>query len=106
MFEDPELQEDVKDLMATPENMLRKLDVRFEQFFYQWDYTLENFNFYLQAISNQYWEDLVYTTLEKMKTIGLVPNEVTYTHMIATYAWLGNVDKVEEIIKEATYNGL
>jgi len=39
-----------------------------------------------------------------MKSLGIVPNEVTYTQIIACYGRLGDVEKVEELLKEVTYN--
>jgi len=49
-----------------PSRTIRHIDTTFEHFFYQRPYTLKNFNFYLQALAQQYKPEEAYVTLEKM----------------------------------------
>jgi pentatricopeptide repeat protein len=51
------------------------MDTAFETFFYQRDYSIKNFNFYLQVLAQQYKADMALETLRKMETLGIKPND-------------------------------
>ncbi len=38
----------------TPNEFMKNIDTSFESFFYQRDYSLKNFNFYLQVLAQQH----------------------------------------------------
>lgn len=69
------------------------------RFFYQRNYTLQNFNFYLQVLSAQYKAEEAEKALDKMQILGLQPDKETFNHLITVNAKLKNLDRVEELIE-------
>jgi hypothetical protein len=56
-FTDPNLDNGMFDPKTRPGEYLKHMDTAFETFFYQRDYSLKNFNFYLQVLAQQYKAD-------------------------------------------------
>ena len=65
---------------------MKHLDTSFESFFYQRDYTLQNFQFYLQVLSQQYKKDDALKALRKMEAMGIVPNDTIYNLVMLAFA--------------------
>lgn len=78
---------------------MKYMDTSMEKFFYQRNYTLENFNFYLQVLCSQYKGEETLKVLDQMKTLGIEPDKASYVHVITTFAKLKDIDKVEELIE-------
>lgn len=91
-FEEPSEENTLK---YAPNKFMKYMDTSMEKFFYQRDYSLANFNFYLQVLTSQYRVDDVVEVFEKMKTLGIQPSTESYTHIITAYSKLGNIDKAE-----------
>ena len=91
-FEEPSKENTLK---YAPNKFMKYMDTSMEKFFYQRDYSLANFNFYLQVLTSQYRVDDVVEVFEKMKTLGIQPSTESYTHIITAYSKLGNIDKAE-----------
>lgn len=84
-----------------PGHFLKQIDTSFESFFYQRDYTLKNFNFYLQVLAQQYKDEDALKTLRKMETMGLKPDDQTYNQVMVALAKNRKIEQVELLEKEA-----
>lgn len=93
---------EAKTLKYAPNKFMKYMDTSMEKFFYQRDYSITNFNFYLQVLTSQYKVDEVVEVFEKMKILGIQPNSESYTHIITAYSKLGNIDKAEYYLKQGT----
>lgn len=77
------------------------MDSTFENFFYQRDYTLKNFNFYLQVLAQQYKDKEAMVAFRKMETMGIKPDDVTFNQLMLAFAKNRNIEMVEQINEEA-----
>ena len=76
---------------------MKHMDTTFENFFYQRDYTLKNFNFYLQVLAQQYKTKEAMEAYKKMETLGIKPNDETFTQLMTAYAKNKDIEMVEKI---------
>lgn len=84
-----EVQEEMSDAVTfkhTPNKFMKYMDTSMEKFFYQRDYTLQNFNFYLQVLSAQYKVEEAEKAFERMQILGLQPDKETFNHLITVNA--------------------
>jgi len=103
MYDFNETKEHISEALtfkSSPGKFMKYMDTGIEKFFYQRDYTLENFNFYLQVLSSQYKGDEAEEVIQKMKILGIKPDYETYTQLIAVSAKLKNVERVEQLIEQ------
>lgn len=91
-------EEEAKTLKYSPNKFMKYMDTSMEKFFYQREYTLKNFNFYLQVLTSQYKAEEAKKVISKMVTLGISPDSESYNHLVTVHAKLGELDKVEEII--------
>ncbi len=54
------------------------MDTSYESFFYQRDYTLKNFKFYLQVLAQQYKHEDALKAFRRMEDMGLKPDDEAY----------------------------
>ena len=81
----------------SPGKFMKYMDTSLEKFFYQRNYTLENFNFYLQVLWEQYKIEEWEKALSRMQILGIKPSPESYNYLLTAYAKLGNIDKAEEV---------
>ena len=99
MSQKPELMNKV-----SSSNYLKLMDSTFEGFFYKRDYTLKNFNFYLQVLAKQHKTDEALEILKKMNTIGITANYESYNHVLSAFSHSKNIEKAEEVFQLAKTN--
>lgn len=88
-------------LLAQPATFFKKMDVNFENFFYQRPYNYTNFNLYLKVLAEQKRLDLLAPTIEKMNLLKINFNQSTYAGIINVYARCGKIQEAENTLKDA-----
>ena len=91
---------DANTLKYSPSKFMKYMDTSMEKFFYQRDYSIKNFNFYLQVLTSQYKVDEVVEVFNKMNTLGIAPDSESYNHIITVHSKLGDIDKAEHYLRE------
>ena len=80
---------------------MKHIDTSFESFFYQRDYSLKSFNFYLQVLAQQYKSKEALDALRKMETLGLKPDDQSYNCVMTAFAKNRDIPMVEKLNQEA-----
>jgi pentatricopeptide repeat protein len=86
-------------------NYMQNMDSSFEGFFFKREFSLNNFNYYLQVLSRQSKKEHFEIALEKMESLGIQPNLTTFTHMLTGYARAKDIKKCEEIFEYVKRRG-
>lgn len=82
---------------------MKSLNSTFEGFFSKRDFTLDNFNFLLQIQSKKLEIDEMQLTLEKMASLDIQPDDISYLHLLNAYSKIPditNAERVFEIIEQ------
>ena len=85
----------------TPDQFMKHMDSTFESFFYQRDYTLKNFCFYLQVLSHQQKKDDALVAFRRMEQMGIRPNDTAYNYLMLNFAKDKDLAMVLKLEKEA-----
>jgi len=83
------------------QDIYKQMDSSLEGFFYKRKYDLKNFNFLLQILSEQKKPLEALKVFQKMKDMGIQPNQITYLQLLTTISKSKDAKKAEEIFLEA-----
>lgn len=86
------------------QDVYKLMDTSLEGFFYKREYNLANFNFLLQVLAEQKKFDEALKAFEKMKTLNIYPNQITYVQLLTACSKAKDAQKAEEIFLEAKNN--
>jgi hypothetical protein len=77
------------------------METTFESFFYQRDYSVKNFNFYLQVLATQYKKDEALSAFRKMEAMGIRPTDHSYNYLMLNFAKNRDIKSVLKLNQEA-----
>jgi pentatricopeptide repeat protein len=84
---------------ADAHNYMKMLDSTFEGFFFKREFTLKNFNYYLQVLTRQNKIPQAEEAFKKMQELGIIPDIETYTHLLTIHAKNKDIENSEKIFE-------
>jgi pentatricopeptide repeat protein len=87
---------------ADAHNYMKLLDSSFEGFFFKREFSIKNFNYYLQVLVRQDRTTECEEAIKKMQELGIIPDEESYVQLLTVYARnkdIQNSERVFEIIE-------
>ena len=76
---------------------MKHMDTSFESFFYQRDYSLRSFRFYLQVLAAQYKHEDALKAFRRMESMNIRPDDTIYNLLMLGFAKNRNLEMVEKL---------
>jgi pentatricopeptide repeat protein len=89
---------------ADAHNYMKMLDSSFEGFFFKREYSLKNFNYYLQVLVRQYKRKECEEAIQKMQELGIKPDIESYVQLLTVYAKSKDIDNSERVFEIISNN--
>ena len=76
---------------------MKSIDGKFESFFHNREFSIKNFNYYMQVLSSQFKLKEMEATVLKMREMGINPSLNTFVILMTAYAKQKNIAECERV---------